>query len=275
MWVCWECTNKNELETFTEGDEVDPPLSAASTAQLHRKFSYPEVKDSGDKSGDDADRVNKQKDSGAVKLEDVCGLYLQKKCRHGWSGNKKVQGVTCTKKHPPLCRKFTSYGTTRKQGCQKGSDCRFFHPPLCKSSEIKRQCFNANCRNTHLKFTERVRPGDSGNRPGFASAPVKGAIKHQDLTTQDKRFRSKSAPGGPQDQHPQPVASAQPTTWNEQAFLDRMMGLMESRLAEMIERRIQPTQPATLQLPHPSQLQVPQVPQGNYTISPHARGLGY
>ena len=281
MWVCWECMKKNELETFTEGDEEDPPLSAASTAQLHRKFSYPEVKDdntSGEPGDDESNTRQKKKneirtDSGAVKLEDVCDLYLQKRCRHGWSGNKKVQGVTCTKKHPPLCRKFTSYGTTRRQGCQKGSDCRFFHPPLCKNSEIKRQCFNPNCRNTHLKFTDRVRSGD---QPGFASAAVKGTKNHQGPSTQDRRFRTKSAPGGPQnssqEQQPHPVASPQLTTWNEQAFLDRMMGLMESRIAELIERRIPPTQPATLQLPHSSQLQVPQ---GNYTISPHARGLGY
>ena len=259
---------------LTEGDEEDPPLSAASTAQLHRKFSYPEVKDGDESGGENADEDNKQKDSGAVKLEDVCDLYLQKRCRHGWSGNKKVQGVTCTKKHPLLCRKFTSYGTTRRQGCQKGSNCRYFHPPLCKNSEVKRQCFNPNCRNTHLKFTDRVRPGDNGDPAEFASVRVKGASNYRG--TQDRRLRTKSAPGGPepsfQVQQLQSAASSQPATWNEQAFLDRMMGIMETRLVELIERRIQPTQPATLQFPHPSQTQVPQ---GNYTISPHGRGLGY
>eukprot|EP00116_Pleurobrachia_bachei_P003390 sb/3463652/ len=82
------------------------------------------------------------------------------------SPSEKVGGKTCPKKHPILCRKFSSYGTIRQSGCAKGRECKYFHRPLCKSSERMHQCYNPDCRSHHLKNTRRVPPGEGVTAAG-------------------------------------------------------------------------------------------------------------
>ena len=91
-------------------------------------------------------------------FENVCEAYKKKQCPHGYSGTKLVDGVACSKKHPPMCGYFTSHGTTRRVECRKGKDCHKYHPPICRNSEIKRECLNEGCDLIHLKNTRR-KPG--------------------------------------------------------------------------------------------------------------------
>eukprot|EP00116_Pleurobrachia_bachei_P006190 sb/3466452/ len=109
----------------------------------------------------DADRKKRASEEGDKTLElnsgNVCSYYLNKNCRHGRKGDQLVNGKACQKLHPVLCKKFCHYGGSKRFGCTKGTQCKFYHPPLCKGSDARRACYDNQCRMTHLLHTRRTR----------------------------------------------------------------------------------------------------------------------
>ena len=155
FWICAGCSEKFAVEKFAGPDgEEKPPLSASS----QRKFSLPSpVKFTADDEDEDEEPVvGEEEPLQTLKPEDVCSFYLQRRCKHGRSGKKKIGGKVCEKKHPELCRRYCNYGTTKHVGCQRSAkECRFYHPPICRGSMLKRECLNQNCQHTHLRHTRR------------------------------------------------------------------------------------------------------------------------
>ena len=91
---------------------------------------------------------------GVVK-DRVCQKYKKGTCPHGLKGNKEHNGHVCEFEHPRYCRKFCRFGTQRKFGCNKGSECKYLHPVLCKFSVKSKLCTNRDCTFIHLKGTRR------------------------------------------------------------------------------------------------------------------------
>ena len=204
------------------------------------------------------DEQEEEEEETQPELSEVCPFYLRNRCRHGLSGTKMVDGKTCTKKHPPICRKFSSYGTTRRLGCTRGIDCKYFHRPLCKSSELKRECFNQNCRNHHLKHTRRFQAeegwqtaGGPGRRTRFQSPKRQGQKQQQQ--EQGNRSSSTTRASNP---------SSQGTSRNNlgakagedfyQRLLDQLTQAIPQMVAQEMSRQMQPklqNNPFTWQLP--------------------------
>ena len=66
-----------------------------------------------------------------------CQVFVQYgRCQHGISGKIKRDGKVCPGRHPIICRKLRT-GAYGKNGCRKGSNCKFLHPKLCRGSESK------------------------------------------------------------------------------------------------------------------------------------------
>lgn len=176
---------------------------------------------------------------------EVCPYYLRNRCRHGGSGTKVVGGVSCTKKHPPMCRKFSNYGTTRHLGCTKGSSCKYFHRPLCRSSELKRECFNQDCTNHHLKHTRRFQAeegwqiaGDRRKRSPKPKQPEQKQKQQQGINSR-QNARSRNSYGKSRDTH---GAVAGDSTGEDfcKRLLDQLTQSIPQLVAEEISRQLQP-----------------------------------
>ena len=126
----------------------------------------------------------------------VCSHYLNKLCRHGRRGDQLVNGKACPKLHPYLCKKFCNYGGSKRFGCTKGRLCKMYHPILCKGSDARRECFDKQCKMTHLLHTRRVREDtrnswkpEARNRKTFSQA-----IDAADTAFRPKRQRNMTEP---------------------------------------------------------------------------------
>jgi len=70
--------------------------------------------------------------------------------------------------------KYCRYGTQRKFGCTKGSQCKSFHPVLCKFSVKSKLCTNKECTFIHLKGTRRKEGDIPPRNKGKKSEPATG-----------------------------------------------------------------------------------------------------
>ena len=93
--------------------------------------------------------------------EDVCPLYIQKKCTKGKSG--KVGGH-CPLKHPKICFRFINFGTKR-DGCNRGSGCKFYHPKVCYQFDKRGKCNRLGCTFYHAKKRLQKSQGPSRVNP--------------------------------------------------------------------------------------------------------------
>jgi len=139
-------------------------------------FAAPPITETLDENPDPAHRSNDRSEDTenavSANQEKICEKYKRGKCPHGLRGNKKVNGQACEFQHPKYCSKFCRFGTQKKFGCSRGSECKFLHPILCKFSVKKKMCTNAECTYIHLKGTRR-KEGENyqsqkkaGDRPG-------------------------------------------------------------------------------------------------------------
>ena len=80
----------------------------------------------------------------------VCGHYRKGVCRHGASGRKLVNNVSCKFLHPQKCRKYCKFG---RDGCE--GNCGMLHPILCKNAVRSGECLDENCKLAHLLGTQR------------------------------------------------------------------------------------------------------------------------
>ena len=99
-----------------------------------------------------------------------------------------MNGKACSKLHPVLCKRFCLYGGSKRFGCTKGSLCKFHHPPLCKGSEARRECYDKQCKMTHLLHTRRTREETQNSRRPEGS---KRTTVWTPLAKADEEFRPK------------------------------------------------------------------------------------
>ena len=86
----------------------------------------------------------------------ACELYKKGICPHGVSGKRIINGTRCQFSHPKKCKFFCRHGPNSPQTCRQGSRCRFLHPVICPDSLHKYECYNNDCKLTHLKTTKRL-----------------------------------------------------------------------------------------------------------------------
>ena len=79
--------------------------------------------------------------------QEICKLYLQKKCPKGKTG--RVNGV-CPFRHPKICYKFLKFGTKRG-GCSETSGCSFYHPKICHQFMKRGNCTRTGCTFYHAR----------------------------------------------------------------------------------------------------------------------------
>ena len=243
-WICHMCCKKHTLEKFvgTSGEFESPPKSAASEASndaLRRRFSF--LSDAGDGKPEEGQQPPSQKfesvkevDEGKKKDDDkpipVCQHYLQNRCKFGRYGTKKINGVSCQKSHPPMCRRYCAHGTMKKYGCQKGKECQYYHPPICRSSQFSHECLKKDCRFQHLKNTRRVAVDEPLNRNRILSSG-EGRSEMNNARTGELP-RSQNPSGSSND-------TREPPRFDEEAFLERLFGRMEVRMKQMLDKRFE------------------------------------
>ena len=198
--------------------------------------------------GDDveAEEEEEEEEEAHPNLAEVCPFYLKGKCRHGRLGTKMVRGSTCAKKHPQICRKFSNYGTTRRLGCTRGSDCKYFHRPLCKNSELKRECYNKDCKNHHLKHTRRFQAEEGWQ---IATGGHRKNPPNQKKQGQNQKKLNNGSGNNNNNNKPTGTKTGEDFC---QRILDRLNQSIPQLIATEISRQMHPRQqsnPFTWQLP--------------------------
>ena len=123
-----------------------------------------------------------------VTKERVCQNYKRGTCPHGLKGNKEHNGRVCEFEHPKYCWKFCRFGSQRKFGCTKGSECEYLHPVLCKFSVKKKVCTNQDCTFIHLKGTRRKESDASRDTKATKTKRATGKNESEPAKTQPDRF---------------------------------------------------------------------------------------
>ena len=177
-------TDRKERVIASKEEDVNP---VEETVEEEEEVNQEEV--GGETVEQPAPSVNKSLE---INPGNVCTFYLNHKCRHGKKGVNLVQGKACPKLHPPLCRKYCSYGGSKRLGCTKGSSCKYFHPPLCKGSDARRECYDKQCTLTHLSHTRRRREGGndgSSEAQKRTRKPQSQAVGSAEISFAPKRQR--------------------------------------------------------------------------------------
>lgn len=163
VWLCKSCKDssnpfkprksRNRLDSI---NKTDPSLShlrdnsSCSTPANtpNQSAAYVSATEAVDES-----ELSRRLDT--VKKDRTCPKYMRGVCPHGLRGKKEVEGRICEFEHPKYCMKYCRYGSKKKFGCSRGSNCKFLHPVLCKFSVKKKLCIKSDCTYIHLKGTRR------------------------------------------------------------------------------------------------------------------------
>ena len=166
VWLCHECKKKNDLsflqpvmpttlannqgaENKPEEDDIDK--DEEEEEEEERRISPRRGRDLNDAIPKDA--IPKD----VTSKENVCEMYKRRQCPHGRTGKTLVEGLPCSKSHPPRCRRFCDYGPKSSSGCNRGKNCRYWHPRLCRHSLADGRCLQKDtCTFFHLKGTVRT-----------------------------------------------------------------------------------------------------------------------
>ena len=137
------------------------------------------------------------------KCSTVCPKLAEGKCPHGVTGKTPSNGKdNCENYHPKRCRRFTSYASDKKFGCQKGDDCDYYHPQHCKSSLRNKTCFNKNCKLVHVIGTRRTKQQSNTGRNRVDSTHSgmddtitrpRSTYKRDDISTERSRNTNSTA----------------------------------------------------------------------------------
>ena len=159
LWICHGCSEKNNPSLLFSKEQSKPGASNAKTGKT----------DDGVASGSNVTTDPTASLYSTIAAKDppakdpapslpVCEAYLKMNCPHGRTGKKLINGVACSKAHPPRCFRYCKYGAHgagSPMGCKNGDKCKYMHPKLCRDSVNKRVCLNSDCKFFHLKFTRR------------------------------------------------------------------------------------------------------------------------
>ena len=163
-WQYFGCDKKND--TSLQQVLTAKPTSSAEAA-LHpiKEDAEAEVENNEDDANDrESPRRGREENRDDINENEatsskICKEYTMRRCPHGLTGKRLIQGKKCPFQHPIRCRYYSQYGNDRHQGCKKMKDCTFYHPKLCRDSVSQRCCLNKECGYVHLKGTARKTVG--------------------------------------------------------------------------------------------------------------------
>lgn len=169
VWLCSGCWRKNDLALVPAVTDVKTKAGETPELENNSETSESEVKES-DIREDKKDRVSprRNRESDFDQGVPICEAYKKRECRHGLTGKRLIDNQPCPHRHPPQCFRWQKHGDNKKLGCTKGDGCRYFHPKLCRSSVLRRECRNDECKFVHLKHTRRFKKPRNDTRPTAA-----------------------------------------------------------------------------------------------------------
>ena len=291
VWMCHVCLSKNDLQNLfpdltnkalpkapnqntepsksidiedpvvkeSEEDESEELIEEETGESLHSRISPrrgQEEQPYEDSSGER--REPKKPGETHQSNAPICELYKKRKCPHGRSGTKKVEGKTCEMSHPKRCFKFCDLGPRHQNGCKKGKKCQFWHPRICKYSLKNQECEDTQCPFQHLKFT---RPNNK--RPETEGITYKRDRKQEKPRPADRNLNVPkfSIPHSTVDVTPYPPTVGKPLRGKEQqtdekSFLLKLMENMRAGFQDQIDEiknEIRQRGPSQDKLPQPAQ----------------------
>ena len=108
-------------------------------------------------------------------------------CPHGLTGKKLIDGASCTQAHPKRCIRYCRFGLSKRGGCTRGAECRYYHPVLCRNALVNKRCTRENCTFTHLKGTRRHQEDEKrrtqAGRDAGQEAPAAGRDSNTRVST--------------------------------------------------------------------------------------------
>ena len=108
-----------------------------------------------------------------------------------WPERKKeINGQVCELEHTKYCSRFCQFGTHKKYGCTKGSNCEFCHPVVCKFSVRSKLCTNSDCTFIHLKGTRRKAPSQKENSTTSRQAGTVNSSSTSNDPTSEADYKS-------------------------------------------------------------------------------------
>ena len=195
-WICHAFNMKNNLSLLP----TKPNTTTSSNLELSAIDETPEEEDEEaqpEEEEEDGDRIsprrNRSDSAGPGSQltgnpENICRDYILRKCKHGLTGKRLIDGRKCAFNHPPRCRRYCSYGEDKRLGCRRGKECKYYHPKLCRQSEISRSCMNRECGFTHLKGTKRPPTENSRTRDDNTAHVAERAPNYRDPWNNPGRF---------------------------------------------------------------------------------------
>ena len=160
-WLCHECKKKNDL-TFLQ---PVVPTSASNQGPDNQPRDDDKDKDEEEEEEEEKDeRISPRRGREEIPIpkdvtskDNICEMYKRRQCPHGRTGKTLVEGLPCSKSHPPRCRRFCEYGPKSSLGCNRGKNCRYWHPRLCRHSLADGRCLQKDtCTFFHLRGTVRT-----------------------------------------------------------------------------------------------------------------------
>ena len=182
MWLCKSCHESNNTvktkEDISRGHSSksssrQPPSSttpasaqrpAISTVELEQQpqeILRQQNKDS--EATQLPENQSEEPNQSDVATTDICEVFKEDKCPHGFGGKKLIEDHTSSKSHTNSCRKSVRNGTLRKWGCRKGDSCNRYHPVHCTSSTANKTCHDVNWTCLDFVGTQRKKADQNGN----------------------------------------------------------------------------------------------------------------
>lgn len=158
-WLCHECLKKNDLNLLTKAQKapnssLDPTAPPLDKIEEDADGEEEDERESPRRGRNNSSSQDQPK-TGHDHTVDICRDYVFRKCPHGLTGKRLIDGRKCQLKHPPRCHRYCRFGEDKRLGCRRGKECKYYHPKLCRQSEISRSCMNRDCSFVHLKGTKR------------------------------------------------------------------------------------------------------------------------
>ena len=166
-WLCYECSKKNETRSLQppqksskkrNTNSLSDPLSTIKEAES--EVEGEENDDEDEDEDEDRESPRRGRNNDTENNPQICREYTMRKCPHGLTGKRLIDGKKCQYQHPIRCRFYSNFGDDNRRGCRNGKKCTFFHPKLCRNSVANHVCLNSDCGFHHLKGTARNTVGN-------------------------------------------------------------------------------------------------------------------
>lgn len=207
---------------------------------------------------------------------EICPLLLEAGCPFG------LRGDGCNFYHPRSCFYYTKFGEDPIDGCRRRKKCRRLHPKLCSNSVSLKICLNAECKQVHLRGTQRRKPSHqemhSKPKPPNTFAPWNNSQSNNQSNSQSVSREYNTQSSSPwqterRENDLQRQNEDRNNFANMQNFLEKCLEKMKADLSSHLENKIdnrissfihkqpQPQMPLT-QISQTQPLQPLQIPWG-------------